>query len=112
MKGKTKTKTISIDRDTIECAMLNARVRKRIEEAEAKANEAYQKHLMAERAEKKRKAYVRKSIQYIATHGAVCGAVAWAWAAGMIQPIVCIPVMLYCLCTSCVRLGEWMGAKR
>lgn len=111
-KTDTETKGVYIDQDTIELARQNARVQKRIEEAEARAKVAYEKHLKAERAEKKRKAYVRASIKYIVTHGAVCGAVGWAWWAGMIHPIVCIPVMLYCLCASCVRLGAWLGAKR
>lgn len=111
-KTDTDTRCVVIDQDTIECAQINARVRKRIEEAEENARIAYEKHLKAERAEKKRKAYNRASIQYIASHGAVCGGVAWAWWAGMIHPIVCIPVMLYCVCASCVRLGAWLGAKR
>lgn len=111
-KTDTDTRCVVIDQDTIECAQINARVKKRIEEAEENARIAYEKHLKHERAEAKRKAYVRNSIQYIASHGAVCGGVAWAWWAGMVHPIVCIPVMLYCLCASCVRLGAWLGVKR
>lgn len=111
-KTDVDARGIFIDQDTIECARQNARVKMRIAEAEENARIAYEKHLKAERAEKKRKAYNRASIQYIASHGAVCGGVAWAWWAGMIHPIVCIPVMLYCVCASCVRLGAWLGAKR
>lgn len=111
-RSDTDTRCVLIDQDTIECARQNARVKKRIAEAEARAKEAYEKHLKAERAEKKRKAYNRASLKYIISHGVVCGAVGWAWAVEMINPIVCIPVMLYCLCAGCVKLGEWMGAKR
>lgn len=111
-KTDTETRGVYIDQETIECARINARVKKRIEEAEENARIAYEKHLKAERAEAKRKAYVRASLKYIASHSAVCGGVAWAWLAGMIHPIVCIPVMLYCLCASCVRLGAWLGGGR
>jgi hypothetical protein len=111
-KTDTETKGVYIDQETIECARINARVRKRIEEAEANAKIAYEKQLKAERAEKKRQEYNRKSIQYIASFGAVCVGLGMAWAAGWINPILCIPVMLFCLCASCVRLGAWMGAKR
>lgn len=111
-KTDTDTRCVVIDQDTIECAQINARVRKRIEEAEENARIAYEKHLKHERAEAKRKAYNRASLKYVVTHGAVCGAVAWACWAGMIHPFVCIPVMLYCVCASCVRLGAWLGAKR
>lgn len=107
-----KTEGVFIDQETIECARLNARVKKHIEEAEAKAKVAYEKHLKAERAEKKRQEYNRKSIKCIASFGAVCVGLGMAWAAGWINPILCIPTMLFCLCASCVRLGAWLGGQR
>jgi hypothetical protein len=110
-KTDTAMRGVYIDQETIECARQNARVRQRIEQAEENARIAYEKHLKAERAEAKRKAYVRASIQYIATHGAICGAAGLAWAAGMIHPVICIPVMFYCVCASCVRLGALVGTK-
>ena len=111
-KNDTDTRCVVIDQDTIECARINARVRKRIEEAEENARIAYENERKNAKREAKRKAYVRASIKYLASHGAVFGGVAWAWWAGMIHPLVCIPVMLYCLCASCVRLGAWLGGKR
>ena len=111
-KTDTEMKGVYIDQETIEEARLNARIRKRIAEAEENARIAYEKKRKAEKAEAKRKAYVRKSIKYLVTHGAICGAVAWTWWAGMVSPIICIPVMLYCLCASCVKLGAWLGGKR
>lgn len=111
-KTDTDTRCVVIDQDTIECAQINARVRKRIEEAEENARIAYENERKNAKREAKRKAYVRASIKYLASHGAVFGGVAWAWWAGMIHPLVCIPVMLYCLCANCVRLGAWLGGKR
>ena len=111
-KTDTETRGVYIDQETIEEARLNARVKMRIAEAEANAKLAYEKRQKAERAEAKRKARVRANIKYLVTHGAICGAVGWAWWAGMVNPIVCIPVMLYCLCASCVKLGAWLGGGR
>ncbi len=102
---------IYIDQDIIECAQLNARTKKRIAQAEAEQREAERSRRRAEKAEAKRMAYNIATAKYIAIRCAIIGAVTWAWTAGMIHPFICIPVALFCLCTSCLRLGEWFGKK-
>lgn len=110
-KTDTETKGVFIDQDTIESARQNARVRKRIEDAEENARIAYEKHRKTARAEAKRKVILRKTVMSVLVHSAICGTVAIAGLAGMIHPIICVPVCLYCLCTACVRLGALLGAK-
>lgn len=109
----TETKGFFIDQDALECARLNAKTRKRLEEMEAKQREAEAKHQKAvkdrAKAKAKRKAYTLKAAAYIVSNCAICGAVAWAGIAGMIHPIISFPVSILCLCAACVRFGAWFG---
>lgn len=108
-KTATETRGVFIDQDTIECARINALVKKRTAQAEAEQREADRNRRKSEKAEARRKAYNIATAKYIAIRGGIIGTVAWGWAVGMIHPIVSIPVGLFCLCTACVRLGEWFG---
>jgi hypothetical protein len=100
---------IEIDQDSIEFAQLNTRTKKRIAKAEAEQREAERSRRRAEKAEAKRTAYNIATAKYILIRAAIMGAVTWAWTAGMIHPGIWIPVALFCLCTSCLRLGAWFG---
>ena len=100
---------IYIDRESIECARINSLIKKRTAQAEAAQREADRKRMKSEKAEARRKSYNIATIKYILIRGGIIGAVAWAGTAGMIHPAICIPVGLFCLCTACLRLGQWFG---
>lgn len=108
-RTETGTNGIFIDQETIEQAQLNARVKKHIEEAEARAKVAYEKHRKAEKAAARRRAYNIATVKHILIDCGIIGAVTWAGLAGMAHPAICIGLGLIALCAGCVRLGEWFG---
>lgn len=108
-KTDTETKGFFIDQDTIECARLNTLIKKRIAHAESVKRKADQTRRKVEKAEARRKAYNLNTVKHILLHCGIIGAVTWAGTAGMIHPIICVPVSLFCLCAACVRLGAWFG---
>lgn len=105
----TETKVFFIDQDVLECARLNALTKKRLAKAEAKQREAAKNRRRAEKAEARRKAYTVKTIKTVCACCGACGAVVWAGTAGLVHPIIFIPVGLICLCAACLRLGVWLG---
>lgn len=107
--NEAETRSVFIDQDVIECARLNALTKKRIAKAEAEQRKATRNRRKAEMAEARRKAYTLNTIGYVLTRGGIIGAMGWAGTAGMIHPIICVPVTVFCLCTACLRLGQWMG---
>ena len=107
--NEAETRSVFIDQDALECARLNALTKKRIEKNEAERRKAYRSRRKAEIAEARRKAYTLDTIGYVLTRGGIIGAMAWAGTAGMIHPIICVPVTVFCLCTACLRLGAWFG---
>lgn len=108
-KTDTQTMGFYIDQDVLEFAKLNAKAKKHIANAEDAKRKADQARRKAEKAEAQRKAYTLNSIGYILTRCGIAWAVTWAGTAGMISPVICVPVSLFCLCTACVRLGAWFG---
>lgn len=96
------THGVFIDQETIECARLNARIQKRIQEA------AMQQQA-ARRKAQHRKDRNRANIKYVMIRCGILGASMWALTAGFAHPVICAPVALYALCTVCVRLGAWFG---
>ena len=105
----TETMSVYIDQDALECARLNAKVSKRLNEAKKAKQEVDRKHRKAEKAAAQRKAYNIKTFSHILISAAIVWAVTWAGIAGMIHPFIYIPVALFCLCAACVRLGAWFG---
>lgn len=119
-KTDTETKGFYIDQDVLEFARLYTRTKKRIADAEARTKKriahaeavqrkAEQSRKKAEKDEAKRKAYNRNTTKHILIYSGIIGAVAWAGTAGMIHPVNCIPVSVFCLCAACLRLGAWLG---
>jgi hypothetical protein len=96
------THGVFIDQETIECARLNARTQKRIQEAAMRQQ-------MARRKEKHRKDYNRTAAKYVLLRCGILGASVWALATGFAHPVICFPVALYALCAVCVQLGAWFG---
>jgi hypothetical protein len=106
---ETETKGFFIDQDALEFARLNAKLDKQRNEAEKAQKKAACKNSKAAKAKAQRKAYTLKTFGYILANCAICGAVTWAGIAGMIHPIISIPVSIFCLCVACVRFGLWFG---
>ena len=105
-KTDTETKGFYIDQDAVEFARLYTRTKKHIADAEAVRREADRRHRKSEKMAARRKAYTLKTFTYVLSNCAVCGAVAWA---GMIHPIISLPVSIFCLCAACIRFGAWFG---
>lgn len=119
----TSAQAIFVDQDTLECARLNAKAQKNRTEAEQaqraaddtrrKAEHAEAiKRSKAEKAAARRRAYNIATAKYLLARFAVSGVMAWGWAAGLIHPLVSLPLILVCLCTASGRLGEWRVKSR
>lgn len=107
--NEVETRSIFVDQDALECARLNALVRKRIANAEAKRREADRNHRKAEKAKARRREYALHAAGFVLSRLAVCVAVVWVGTAEMIHPAIYIPVALFNLCAACLRLGAWSG---
>lgn len=107
------TKAVFIDQDVIECAMLNAKTKKRIAQAEAKRQEAKRKVKAEKKAHDRRNAYRLNAVKHILIHSGICAAVSWLGLAGMIFPVIWIPAAIFHLCGACLRIGTLVArAKR
>lgn len=100
--NESETRSVFIDQDALECAKLNALTKKRVrEEAKKRQREA--------KLEAKRRAYNAHTARCIAGRCAVSVAVTIAMLAGMIHPLIAVPVAAICLCSACVCFGAWLG---
>ena len=108
----TGTKSFYIDQDALECARLNARTKKRIAKAEQIRREAAQRRRNEAKLEAKRREYNVRTMCYILSRCAVSVAAAWATWAGLVHPVVSVPVITFFLCAACLRLGKWLEVNR
>lgn len=105
----TETKSFYIDQDALEFARLNAKIKMRSDRNEKEQKKAAAK---AEKAKADRKAYTKKTVAHILLSCAISSGSAWAGIAGLIAPIIYVPVSLFCLCAACIRLGTWFGRSK
>ena len=108
-KTEEGTKAVFLDQDTIECAQLNLRTKKRvaaIQEAQSKAERMIRK---AELEKAKFKDYTKKTIAVVAGDCAAVVGFLLAGSAALIHPVIFIPATVIFLCAACVRLGTWFG---
>ena len=98
---ETEKKTVFIDQDVLECARLNLRTKKRIEEQK-------KEHIKKAR-ERKRMERMKNRIRIELIAG---GAVAIAGMTGMIHAVLWIPTSIILLCAACVSLGACLGVKK
>lgn len=108
----TETKGFYIDQDALEFARLNAKTKKRVDAAEAEKKNASNSHTKAEKEKARRKAYALKTVGRILLNCAICCAAVGAGIAGLVAPIIYVPVSLFCLCAACLRLGAWFGRSK
>lgn len=105
----TQTKAVFIDQEVLEFARMSKETKKRIAAQEEAQRKEICNRRKAEKQKAKRKAYTLHTAVYVLIRIAVAVACAWAGTAGMIHPVIYIPVTLFCLCTACLRLGTWFG---
>lgn len=108
-RDEVETRAVFIDQEILECARLNALTKKHLQEIDEAEKAKERNRRKAAKARAQRKAYALDSAAYILLRVATLGASAWACVAGLISPIICIPVGLYCLCAACLRLGAWFA---
>ena len=100
--NESETRSVFIDQDALECAKLNALTKKRArEEAKKRQREA--------KLEAKRRADNARTVRYDIGCCTVSAAVTLTMFAGLVHPVVSVPVAVICLCAACVRLGAWLG---
>lgn len=108
----TETKGFYIDQDALEFARLNAKTKKRVDAAEAEKKNASHSRTKAEKAKAQHNAYTMKTVGRILLNCAVCSGVVGAGIAGLVAPVIYVPVSLFCLCAACLRLGAWFGRSK
>ena len=104
----TETKGFFIDHEALEFARLNAQTKKRLAQREAAKREAAYRRRKSERAAARRREYNIRTFGYVMSRCAAAVAVTWGAWAGMVHPIISIPVTLFCLSAACLRLGAWI----
>ena len=108
----TETKALFIDQEQLEISRQNALTKRNRAEKARQQREADMQLRKAEKAEARRKAYNIATVKYLLTRFAVSGIMVAGWAAGLIHPLVSLPLTLICLCTASERLGEWRAKNR
>lgn len=100
-KTDEKTTAVFVDQETLECARLNLRTKKRIE---------VQKQEHGKKArERKRMERMKNRIRTELIAG---GAVAIAGMTGMVHALLWVPTSIIFLCAACVGLGACLGVKK
>lgn len=100
-KTDESTKAVFIDQEALECARLNLRTKKRITEEE-----------MEKRNKERAKKRTERIRNRIITNAGIGAAVAFGGMAGMIHPLLCVPVSIGFICLACVGFGVYMGVKK
>ena len=108
-KTEEGTKAVFFDQETIECARLNVRTKKRVEQAAMEHLANSQKLRKAAAAKARFQAYTAKTFCIVAADCAAVWGAVQAGIAGLVHPVVYLPVSLLFLCAACVRLGAWIG---
>ena len=108
-KTEEGTKSVFFDQETIECARLNLRTKKRVAEFQEAQSKTERENRKAEKARERFKAYTKKTMSVVGCECAAVVSLAWAGAAELVHPAVFITVGLLLLCGACVRMGAWFG---
>ena len=108
----TQQKAVFIDEDTLEAARLTAMVNRNREAKEAERKKAEREQRIIDKQRKRWEEYTFNTFYYIGVRCVlICGCV-WSMLAGLMNPVISIPVMAYCLATAGIRFGVWYGSKR
>ena len=105
----TETKGFFVDQEAVEMARLHSAIKRNRAKHEAERREAERNRRRVEKAEARRKAYNLNTVFYILIRCVICAAVVWAGMAGLVHPVIFIPVAVFCLCAACLRFGVWFG---
>ena len=104
-------KAVFIDEDTLETARLSAMLRRNRERYEAERKRVERKQRIINHQKKRWKEYTIDTFWYIGVRGAIICGVVWAMLAEMMNPIIAIPVAVYCLATAGIQFGIWYAKK-
>ena len=108
-KTDTETRGFYIDQDALEFARQNAKVNKRLSQAAEEKKLQERKCRKAAAANAKRRRDTVSAVRLILVRSAICAALVWSGAVGMVHPAIAIPVSLGLLCAACLRLGVLLG---
>ena len=104
-----ETKSFFIDQEQIEFARQNAYTKKRREEKAKADKEAERKRRKAAKEAAQRKAFTFQTVRCVLACIGIVAGTAWGGSAGMIHPVIYIPVICAALCVACTRCGLWFG---
>lgn len=108
-KTDTETRGFYIDQDALEFARQNAKVNKRLSQAAEEKKLQDRKCRKVAAANAKKKHYTASAVRTILGRSAICAALVWAGAVGMVHPAIAVPVSLGFLCATFLRLGVLLG---
>ena len=108
-RNDTHTNAFFIDHEVVEFARLHAKTKKRLADAEKKKHQESRERRKAEKAQARRRAYTINTIRQVLNCVGIIGGAAWAGSAGLIAPVIYIPVIMVASCVACVRFGLWFG---
>lgn len=101
----TNQKAVFIDEEQLDWLKLNAMFKKRDKEKKI----ADRKNRIVENRRRKWQRYTVNTFTFIGVRALLMGVAAWAMATNLVNPIIAVPVSLYCLSTACVRFGVWFS---
>lgn len=107
----TDSRAMFIDEDTLELAMLNVMTRQRREYAEMERRRIEHEQRMLANQRRAWKEYTVDTFSYIGVRSVIMSGAVCAMVAGIMHPVISIPVSIYCLGTACVRFGVWYGNR-
>lgn len=100
-------KAVFIDEEQLDWLKLNAMFKKRDKEKQI----ADRKNHIVDNRRRKWQHYTINTFTFIGIRSLIMGATVWAMTANLINPIIAIPVALYCLSTASIRFGVWFGKR-
>ena len=102
-------KTVYIDREAVEFARLNKRTQDHISNIENAKADAERNHRKAESKRKKFEDFTLKTLLSVVFGMFGTIAIIMAGVAGMIAPVIWIPVAIAWLCLISIKIGVWFG---
>ena len=100
----SQTRSVFIDQEALECARLNARIKKRVSKQQAMAQQHH-------KAKEKAKDRALKAIVRVLLCCGICIGASLAGTAGLISPIIWVPIGMLCLCMAFYQIGAWWHGR-
>lgn len=107
----TNQKAVFIDEDTLEAVRLSAMCNRNKKRGEAERKKIQREQRIIEKKQRKWREYTIDTFSYIGIRLTIAGCSLWAMIAGLINPVIAIPVSIYCIAVACIRFGVWYANK-